>query len=278
MDLSVVITHHREENLLRKCLRALEVELKNLEDIESEIIVIMSEFRSDFLAGLRNDFPEIRFLPFKDNLYFVRSANRGLAQARGEFILLINDDVIISPGSIKLMLDFLKGNGKIGLLGPKIIYPNGLEQPSSFRFYSPLTILCRRTFFGKLKVCQKHLNYFLYRNKDLNRAEGVEVDWIMNGSGILTRKEHLQKVGFLDERFTHYMSDVDWCRRFWQKGFKVVYFPQAVFCHYHGKLSQGRGIASLFFNKMARLHLIDGLKYFWKWKACECQNSNVKSF
>lgn len=266
MILSVIITYHREEDLLRKCLRALEMELKNLENIESEAIVIMSEFRSDSLIGLRNDFPEIKFLPFKDNLYFVRSVNRGLAQARGRFILLINDDVIVSPGSIKLMLDFLKGNEKIGLLGPKIIYPNGLEQQSCFRFYSLFTVLCRRTFWGKLKFCQKNLNRFLYQDKDLNNPDGTEVDWIMNGSGVLLRKEYLQKVGFLDERFTHYMSDVDWCRRFWQKGYKVVYFPQAVFCHYHGKLSRGRGITSLFFNKMARIHLMDGLKYFWKWE------------
>jgi len=263
MELSVVITHHREVDLLRKCLKALK---KELIGIDAEIIVVLSEYQPKIFEILKQEFPEAKFLLFKDNLFYVRSANRGLKEARGNFVLIINDDVFVSENSLGLMLDFLKNNPKIGLLGPKILYPNGLEQPSCFRFYTPLTVLCRRTILGKMKFCQKNLSRFLYQDKNLNQPEGAEVDWMMNGSGVLLRKECLQKIGLLDERFCHYFSDVDWCRRFWQNGFKVVYFPKAVFYHYHGKRSGQGGILSLFFNKIARIHLIDGLRYFWKWR------------
>jgi GT2 family glycosyltransferase len=188
-----------------------------------------------------------------------------LEQAKGEFILLINDDVVIFKGAINILIDFLKNNQKVGLVGPKILYPDGNNQPSCFRFYSPMAVVCRRTILGKLKICKGILSRFLYQDKNLNQGNGVEVDWILNGAGVMTKKEYLDRVGMLDERFKHYFSDVDWCRRFWQSDFKVVYLPKVSFVHYHGKRSQGRGIISVLTNKMTRTHVWDGMKYFWKW-------------
>ncbi len=261
MELSIVITHHREQRLLEQCLYLLR---KEIEDIEAEIIVVLSEYQQETLDILKKKFDSVTFLPFKKNLYFVRSANHGLKKTGGDYVLLINDDVMISPGSIGLLLDYLKENGEVGLVGPRLIYPDNSDQPSCFRFYAPLTVVCRRTALGNLNVCKNINDRFLYKDKDLNREGGLEVDWITNGA-ILVRGNPLRRVGPLDERFKHYFSDVDWCRRFWQNGFKVVYFPEAVFRHHHGKKSRGGGISSLLTNRMTRIHVIDGMKYFWKW-------------
>lgn len=263
MEISVVITHHRDVDLLRKCLNVLRKELSN---IEIEIIVVLSEYQPKMLENFRQEFSEVKFLPFKDNLYYVRSANRGLKEIRGEFVLIMNDDVIVSENSLGLMLDFLKNRQEIGMVGPKVLYPDGTNQASYFRFYSPLTVFCRRSFLGKLNFCQGVVNDFLYKDKDFNSMQSAEVEWLSNGAGVLVRKKSIEKVGLLDERFLHYFSDVDWCRRFWQNGFKVVYFPKAIFYHYHGKRSGRGGILSLFFNELARTHLLDGIKYFWKWE------------
>jgi GT2 family glycosyltransferase len=260
--LSVVITHHRDIDLLRKCLKALQ---KELIGIDAEIIVILSEYQPEMLENFRQEFSEVKFLTFKNNLYYVRSANRGMKETRGEFVLIMNDDVIVSENSLELMLGFLKNRQEIGMVGPKILYPDGTSQASCFRFYSPLTVFCRRSFLGKLNFCQGVVNDFLYKDKDFNVMESVEVEWLSNGAGVLVRKKIIEKVGLLDERYCHYFSDVDWCRRFWQNGFKVVYFPKAIFYHYHGKRSGQGGMLSLFFNKLARTHLGDGIKYFWKW-------------
>ena len=260
MDLSVVITHHRDTVLLKKCLSALQKELKG---VDSEIIVAVSECQKEVLEELKNDFSGVDFLLFEKNLYFVRLANRGLERAKGEYVLLLNDDVVVSDGSVKSLLDFLKNNSRVGLAGPKILYPNGENQQSYFRFYTPFVILCRRSFLGKLKVCRKINNRFLYKNKG-GFLKIMEVDWLMNGAGIMARREDIEKVGLLDERFKHYFSDVDWARRFWQNGLKVVYYPEAIFYH-HNKKSSGGGMMSLLFNKMARMHLVDGVRYFWKW-------------
>jgi len=87
----------------------------------------------------------------------------------------------------------------------------------------------------------------------------------MNGAGVMTKREYLEKIGPLDERFKHYFSDVDWCRRFWCSGLKVIYFPEALFFHLHKRSSQSRGVVGVLINKMTRVHIFDGLKYFFKW-------------
>ncbi|NCQ12108.1 MAG: glycosyltransferase, partial [Bacteroidetes bacterium] len=102
MELSVIITHHRELNLLKKCLPLIREEIKGM---ESEIIVILSEYQEETLSALKQEFNDVIFLPFEENLYFVRSINRGIERASGNYILLINDDVMVSPGSIRQLID-----------------------------------------------------------------------------------------------------------------------------------------------------------------------------
>ncbi|MBI4837004.1 MAG: glycosyltransferase family 2 protein [Candidatus Portnoybacteria bacterium] len=261
MELSVVITHHREQKLLEQCLCLLQ---KELEGIEAEIIIVLSECRQEALEGLKQKFPEVIFLPFEKNLYFVRSVNRGIERVGGDYVLIINDDVMVSPGSVKALAGYLKEHRETGLVGPKLLYSDGVNQHSCFRFYTPLTVVCRRTVLDKTSVCREVINRFLYGDKNLNGGDGTEVDWVVNGA-VMARRDFIKQVGFLDERFKHYFSDVDWCRRFWQNGFKVVYFSKAVFYHYHGRKSRSGGVLGLLTNRMTRIHVWDGIRYFWKW-------------
>jgi GT2 family glycosyltransferase len=261
LDLSIIITHHRNVDLLRRCLKSFQEEIK---DIEAEIIVVCSEYKPEMLFGLRRDFPDVIFLPFAQNVYHVRSVNKGLERAKGNLIFIINDDITATPGSLKRMIGFLAKNPMVGLLGPKLLNSDGSWQKSCFRFYAPLTIICRRTFLGKIKLCRKIIDGFFYKDKNLENEKGAEVDWV-RGAAMLTRKDLVKKIGPLDEKFWHYFGDVDWCRRFWQNGYKVVFYSKAVFYHHHEKSSRG-GIFSLLTNKMARTHLWEGIKYFGKWK------------
>ena len=260
MELSVIVTYQRDP-LLGKCLGVLKDALVG---IDHEIIVVMSEYKQEVMEEFQAGFPGVTFLPFVDNLYYVRCANRGLERVKGDFILIMNSDVFISGEAIQGLIAFLKSNPDVGLVGPRVLYPDGSEQPSAFRFYTPTTVVCRRSFLGKIGSCKNVVDKFLYRDKNFDSGKSFEVEWLSNGAGAVTTKEAIKKVGLLDERFCHYFSDVDWSRRFWENGLKVVYLPQVAFYHHHGKRSAG-GVASLFFNKIARIHLLDGLKYFWKW-------------
>lgn len=76
-----------------------------------------------------------------------------------------------------------------------------------------------------------------------------------------------RQIGPMDERFFMYMEDVDWCRRFWGQGLKVVYFPEALVYHYHGKGSaKGGFLGSLLYNRLTWYHIESALKYFWKYR------------
>lgn len=276
MDLSIIINHYQTPHLLKLCLKNL---MENLpEDLETEIIITDSKTRKEtqemltklesslISTPLEGRFSLLTgFVPSEKNIGFGRVVNLGLKKVRGKYILIINADIIINKKeTIPLMLDYLSKHPKVGLLGPQLLNFNSSIQNSCFRFYTPAVILCRRSFLGKTKWGKKIIDQFLM--KDIDKKNPIEVDWLM-GSALLARKSAMEKTGLFDERFFMYFEDVDWCRRFQQTGYKVVYFPLAPMYHYHMQASKkGRGIFDLLFSKYTRIHLISAIKYFWKWR------------
>ncbi len=111
---------------------------------------------------------------------------------------------------------------------------------------------------------EKKISKFVYKDKNLNRP--AEVDWIM-GSALMASRKNFERVGFMEQNFgLMYFEDVDWCRRFWEKGFRVVYYPHVSMFHYHGKGSaSASALKAIFFNRLAREHIKSALKYFWKY-------------
>ena len=86
------------------------------------------------------------------------------------------------------------------------------------------------------------------------------------GSAIMVSRKALDAVGLMDEKFFLYMSDVDWAKRFWENGFKVIYYPQSEMYHYHKRESKGHfSLLDIFMNKQSRLHITDALRYFRKY-------------
>jgi GT2 family glycosyltransferase len=278
MKISIIINHHQTLEVLQLCLKSL---LKNLpENIESEIIVTDSETCEETEEIMREFFPQIIFLTAEKNIGFGKSVNRALKKTQGEYILIINADIVIDKKeTIEKMIGYLKNNPEVGIIGPKLLNINNTRQVSCFRFYTPAVIACRRTFLGKTKWGKKVLSHFLMDDvfdsvearlqqnslKSNFNNSPISVDWLM-GSALLVKREAVKKVGYFDERFFMYLEDTDWCRRFWEAGYKVVYFPQARMYHYHIQSSKKKGgILDLFFSKYTRIHLLSAIKYFLKW-------------
>jgi GT2 family glycosyltransferase len=86
------------------------------------------------------------------------------------------------------------------------------------------------------------------------------------GSAMMTSRKAVEKVGLMDDNFYMYFEDVDWCRRFWENGYKVVYYPLARMFHYHGKGSASQSaLKAVFLNRLTREHIKSAVKYFWKY-------------
>lgn len=259
MELSIVVTSYKNPQLLKVCLDSIK---KCTSGLECELIVSDGATQEDMEMMMREEFSDVKFFSFKDNVGFQALAKKGIESGNGKYILLLNGDIIVTPDSIQQMLKFLQTNPSVGMVGPKLLNFNGTLQTSCFRFYKPVTIAYRRTFLGKLPFAKKHLDWFLMNDCDHDKT--MEVDWLM-GSSLMFSREALEKVGFMDPRFFMYMEDVDWCRRFWENGFKVVFYPLASMHHYHGKGSAKGGVLkSLLMNKYTWIHISSAFKYFKK--------------
>ena len=259
-ELSVIIVHYHTPELLRLCLRSLET---NLKDLATEIFVIDSAAESDTKETLAEEFPLVKYQPHQANLGYAAGVNHGLKQASGQYLLILNPDIIIKPGAVQAMLAHLKTHPQVGLLGPKLLDFSGARQNSCFRFYRPLTIVYRRTFLGLLPFAKKALAKFNYQGE--LSTEAFYPDWLM-GSALLTTRDAVAKVGPMDESYFLYFEDVDWAHRFWENGYQVAYLPSVEVFHYHQRRSRA-GLDALDFilRREARWHVRSGLKYFHKY-------------
>lgn len=252
MILSIIITHHNTPELLDLCLKSIEDTAKG---IKKEIFVMDSESKEKTKELFRERYPKIKLISFKKNLGYSKIVNAGLKKVRGDFILILNADIIVLEGAVSKMLKYMRDHSDVGILAPQLLDFTGNIQPSCFSFPSLGTIIARRTFLAKTKWGKKKIKKFI-----------SSVDWVQ-GSALMIRRAALKQVGLLDDRFFMYFEDVDWCRRFWQNGYKVIYLPAAKMAHYYHRASKKLGpILDVLFNKSARTHIISALKYFWKYR------------
>jgi len=261
--LSIIILSYKNQALLRLCLSSFAKSLSS--SLNYEIIVVDNETsletQSVVLDEFKNKFKSINLVPLKNNCGYTRGVNEGIKAAKGEYLLYFNYDVVIEPNAVETLLSYFKKHPDMGLMGPKLMNFNGTEQASCFRFYSPWTVVCRRIPY--IPYAKKALGRFLMTNQDLSKIQNV--DWI-SGAVFMTSKSAIKKVGLLDEKLYHYFSDVDWARRFWENGYRVVYFPEVKIFHYHGQTSRGRlGALEFIFNRATRWHIKDAISYFIKY-------------
>jgi len=261
MKLSIVIVNYKNSALLRLCLNSVYKSLLVKTDVEMIVVDISSSIETRNVAV--EEFEDVKYLSFRDNIGYTRGVNEGLKASSGDHVLILNPDIVPLAGSIEILSDYLSQEENVGMVGPCLLNFDGSIQDSSFRFYDILTIIYRRSFLGKFKFAQRKLDLYLMRDKDLNSI--YETDWLM-GSAYMIKKSTLKKVGLLDERFFMYMSDVDWARRFWENGYRIIYNPNSKMYHYHQRASKGPfGIFDALLKKESRQHLKDAIKYLKKY-------------
>ncbi len=267
MKLSIIVNHYRTPEVLKICLKSIKENLFNA-DFDWEIIATDSATIEKTEEMMEESFPDIVFIPFEENVGFGKLVNSAIKKAKGEYLFIINADILAEEKkTIEKMLEYIEKNSDVGMVGPKLLNVNNTVQQSCFRFYTPLTVICRRTALGKTFFGKKILNYFLMKDVfDKGEiTEPIPVDWLM-GSAMMVRKSDLEKVGVFDESFFMYFEDVDWARRFWENGLKVVYFPKSVMYHYHFQSSKKKSLFDSLLSKYARIHIKSALKYFIKYK------------
>lgn len=263
MIISIIITNYKTPGLLKLCIESIQ---KSLPAEMYEIIVVDSESEDETQEMILDFLPTIKFIPFRKNMGFPKLINAGIEKSSTDsrYILMLNADIIVLDDAVEKIIKFMENNPNIGIVGPKLLSFNNDIQFSCFRFYTPWTILCRRTFLGKTRWGEKILKNFLMQDWDHKGTK--DVDWVQ-GSAMMVRREALAKIGLMDERFFMYFEDVDLCRRFWENGYRVTFYPEASMHHYHGQASASKkSFVPSFLNRYVRIHIISALKYFLKYR------------
>lgn len=257
MNVSVVIVNYKTRELLARCLRSLAAEAPEVVDI----IVVDNASSDGSVEMLRDDFPHVRRIASRTNVGFGKAVNWGLANARADLILILNPDVEVKPGSLRTLVAELEQHPRVALIAPKLTFPDGSLQHSCMRWQTPVDIAARRTMLGRTSLGRQRLARF--EMHDFDHASARDVDWVIGGC-MLVRRSAIDEVGGMDERFFMYCEDLDWCRRFWQAGWRVRYEPRAVMVHHYRRQSARLpGILGVA-NPLARVHIASGLKYFYK--------------
>jgi len=289
LDVSIVIVVYRTPDFLQRCLEAIsnaEIDLsyeihvldnapldRRSEEIcahwgrqaaSFSVVEAAHEPRgaaahaaSDEESGGRPGPARITYRRNEKNLGFGRAVNQGIEMARGRYVLVLNPDVEVSPGSVEALVQYAESEPDVGLVAPRLHYPDGTLQLSCRTFYTLPIFLLRRTFLGKLfphaRIMRQHLML------DWDHASTRDVDWCIGGA-LLARKSAIDDVGKMDERFFLYFEDVDWCYRMHEHGWRVVYHPAARMIHHYQRASAGwKPSRGLF------LHLASTVRFYEKW-------------
>ena len=235
---------------LRACLLSLPASVRNPDDLE--VVVVDNNSADNSPDMVAREFPEVRLVRLNENTGFSGGNNVALADLTAPYALLLNSDATASPGSLDALLDFADANPDMGIIGPKVLNPDGSLQYSCRRFPTFAAGLFRNVYLGKLFPNNKPAADYLMQ--DFDHAHTLDVDWV-SGCALLIRKTCLDAIGLLDARtFFMYCEDMDWCLSARQNKWRVVYFPGAIITHAIGSSS----------NNAAEKMIIEHHKSMWK--------------
>jgi GT2 family glycosyltransferase/lipopolysaccharide/colanic/teichoic acid biosynthesis glycosyltransferase len=253
-DLSIVIVGYNSLPELRECLssvRAAAVKLR------LETLLIDNASEDDTVTVMGVDYPEVRVIANSLNVGYSRAVNQGIAEAEAPYVLVLNPDIVVLPGSIERLLSFMKEHPDAGIAGSKLLNPDDTLQHSCRRFYTFRTLVLRRTFLGSIFRKSRAISDHLMLEFDHDTSR--QVDWVI-GACMMVRKKALEDIGGMDERFFLYFEDVDWCYRAWQSGWKVFYVADSVMKHRHTRDSARPGLT-----KQSLIHGLSMIHFYEKW-------------
>lgn len=232
LELSITICSWNTLEDTRACLQSLQA---IQDEAAFEVIVVDNNSEDGSPDMVAKEFPWVRLEAQSRNLGFTGGQNHALERIKSPNALLLNSDTIVHAGALRTMLDYLNTHPEVGMLGPKLLNPDGSLQFSVRRFPNPLAALFRNTPVGKWFPNNKFTRDYLMQDWSHDTPR-EDVDWV-SGAALLTSQRLIEKIGFLDHSYVMYLEDVDYAWRAHEAGFRVAYVPTAVITHAIGRSS-----------------------------------------
>jgi N-acetylglucosaminyl-diphospho-decaprenol L-rhamnosyltransferase len=256
MDLSFCILTRSQPELLPRCVASCAREIE-LAAVNGEILLVDNASTDGTPQRVANQFPGVRRIRNEQNLSFSAGYNQGIRASLGRAIVILNDDAIMNSGSLRVMLEKLYSDSVVGVVGPRLLNPDGSHQRgyTNRRFPRLRSLAC-----GILGLTPRLERYpwardLLTHTRDPERSGDTEH---LAGACLVARREALESVGLFDEAYHFWMEDVDLCYRLKKRGWKIVYLAEALVTHY--------GSASLkqLLGSQRRMNAARGLIHYYR--------------
>ncbi len=224
-DLSIIIISHGHEEMIRKCIASLEPGLSGL---NVEILLVDNLNASQLEKEIADISLPIRLINNETPVGFSSNVNRAFEESTGRIVMLLNPDTYFQSGHFRHAIEYLDQNPKAGILGCKLIYPDGTLQQNYRRWPTLIVALGRGLYINHWPWKPR-----AYRDRVM---EGIifdsphPVDW-MTGACLIFRRDDFVRVGRMDSKFYLYYEDVDICYRFKEHGLSTIYFPDIQIVH-----------------------------------------------
>jgi GT2 family glycosyltransferase len=245
--MSIVIVNTNTRQLVCDCLKSVHA---NPPSCGFEIIVVDNASTDGSCQAIASQYPDVRLIRNTSNFGFPQGSNQGLEVARGTHLLLLNSDTIVLPGSLDKLLEAMGRDASLGILAPKLIYPDGSLQMSFGPIPDLFVAFC--TFFDVKRLFSPSARKRITRSglgRIAGRSGGGYLSWFsdrdpetrlidertyVTGACMLIRRECYDEVGGLDPRFFMYVDDADYSLRVHRSGWKILYLSESVVVHIKG--------------------------------------------
>ena len=248
MDLSIIIVNYGTYELTRQTVISVEDTVKT---IDYEIIIVDNDSPDNSFELLNNDFKhdkKIQLIQNSNNDGFAVANNIGIRQSKGDYVLLLNSDVVVKENTIEECLDYVKSNNNMGCLGCRVMLPNGQLDKACRRSFPTFTVSFYR-MTGLSKMFPNSSRFNKYNMSYLDDSKIYPVDCVV-GAFMLMPRNVLDECGLLDESYFMYGEDIELCYDIKQLGYDVYYYGKSEIIHYKGASGKNKRLLYEFHNSM----------------------------
>ena len=236
--ISVVVVNYNAGSLLAACVG----EALSQAD---EILVIDNASKDSSIEDCARQFakePRLKVIRNETNLGFAAACNIGFTKAMGEFVLFLNPDCRLDEGAVSALLQPLQANTTVGMVGGLLVNPDGSEQGGGRRAVpTPWRSFVRASGLSRFANRWPKLFFDFHLHNQPLPDRPIEVEAI-SGACMLVKREAVVDVGLWDEGYFLHCEDLDWCMRFRQKGWKILFVPSARVTHVLGACSRSHPV------------------------------------
>lgn len=256
VELSIIIINYNTTLLLQRCILSI---LNNVKGIGYEIIVVDNGSSGDIVEIIEENFPAVILIQNSDNMGFAYANNQGMKKATGEVILLLNSDTELNSDSLRIPIQYLINHDHIGIISCNLYNTDGSPQHAARNFPTPINALFgRRSFLTRLFPNSRYVRKYMPVISE-KQGQAYEIDWI-SGAFLMFKREVMESVGLLDDKFFFYWEDTDFCYRAKAEGWRVYCVPEAFIYHHEGT---GKRRSNLYVKNFLSYHFYKGAYRFY---------------